>query len=221
MRFRDLASRGRFVLFAVAGLLLVLSKGASVRAAAPIVTISAAGVKIQIASAPLSETIDALSQAAGFKVTYEGSRPTARLFNAEIDTPTVAETLFRLLEGQNLNYAVVFDLSGRKVTSLMLLGPASRSGGTTGASSSAPPRPFTPPAIRRSDPAPPEDDPAEGEDAQPEPPTPPPAPSASPLPPGPQGPGGAPVIPLPPSPFAPRPLVVSPFAPRATPSPSP
>ena len=54
-------------------------------------------------SATLAETIDALARAAGFKVTYDGARPSAMLFNAEIDTPTVAQTLFRLIDGQNLN----------------------------------------------------------------------------------------------------------------------
>lgn len=35
------------------------------------------------------EAIDALARAGGFRVTYQGARPTAMLFNAEIDTRTV------------------------------------------------------------------------------------------------------------------------------------
>ena len=221
MRFRGLARRGPLILLVLAGSLFLLPLRGSARAAAPVVTISATGVKVQVASAPLSEAIDALSRVAGFKVTYEGPRPTAMLFNAEIDTPSVAETLVRLLDGQNLNYGVVFDLTGRKVTSLMVLGPASKKGGTPATSSvGSSPRPFTPPRNPRNDLPPVDDDPAEFEAPPPEPLVPEPTPSASPPLLGPQ-PDGVQTVPRPPSPFAPRSLVISPFAPRPTPTPSP
>lgn len=200
----------------------------SVRAAAPIVTISPTGVRVLVVSASLSETIDALSRAAGFKVTYEGARPSAMLFNAEIDTPTVSQTLLRLLDGQNLNYGVVFDLSGKKVTSLLILGVARKTSGAadTGPSASRP-QPFAPPRTPRNDPPLLDDDPEE-EALPPEPAVQEPSPSASPSPPGSlQGPGqGSQAPPLPRPPFIPRPLIVSPFGgspfgPRPTPSPSP
>jgi hypothetical protein len=223
MTLRGRSGRGQFVFFlAVAGSLLVFPLGGSVRAAIPVVTISAAGVRVEVASAPLTDTIDALSRAAGFKVTYEGSRPTVMLFNAEIESPTVAETLFRLLDGQNLNYGVVFDLTGRKVTSLMVLGPASKKAAATPASPDRPtPRPFTPPRNPRGELPPLDDDPAEVDDDQAEPAVPEPTPLVPSPAPGPQGSGAAPTAPLPPSPFAPRSLVVSPFAPRLAPSPTP
>ncbi len=214
MRFRGFTIRGPLIFFALGASLFVLPVRESVRAAPPVITIDATGVKVQVASAPLSETIDALSRAAGFKVTYEGPRPTAMLFNAEIGTATVAETLFRLLDGQDLNYGVVFDLTGRKVTSLMVLGPAAKKSGATATSSVAPgPRSFAPPRNPRNELPTLEEDPAELDEADPEPLEPEPTPSVVPPLPGPQ-PDEAQRVTLPPSPFAPRPLEGSPFAPR-------
>lgn len=188
---------------------------ASVRAAAPVVTLSATGAKILVASAPLSEAIDALARAAGFKVTYEGPRPSAMLFNAEIETPSVAQTLFRLIEGQNLNYAVMFDLSGKKVTSLMVLGTQSKPGATpTAPAGPSRPQPFTPPRTSRGDMNVVDDDPVETE---PEP-TPQPTPAPAPAPATPQR---TPPGPYPPSPFAPRALYANPFGTTPTPAPSP
>ncbi len=192
----------------------------TVRAATPVVSVTAAGARIQVASATLAETIDAFARAAGFKVTYDGARPSAMLFNAEVDTPTVAQTLSRLLEGQNLNYGIVFDLTGTKVTTLMIFGMAPRSGGSSGgASTPTRPQPFATPRNPRATLPPVDDDPVEevAQDATPEAtPTPAPTPSVPP-------PGGNPSTP---SPFAPRPfgrpLVPPPTPPlAAAPTPSP
>lgn len=209
-------------LVAIGALSVSWSLRDSVRAAAPIVAISPTGVRVLVVSASLSETIDALSRVAGFKVTYEGARPNAMLFNAEIDTPSVAETLFRLLDGQNLNYGVVFDLSGKRVTSLLILGVVRKTSGAADAGPASRPQPFAPPRTPRSDPPLLDDDPEE-QALPPEPTAPEPSASASPSPPGtPQGQGqGSQAPPLLRPPFAPRPLVTSPFGPRPTPSPSP
>jgi len=189
----------------------------SVHAAPPVVTLSATGAKIKVTSASLSEAIDAFSRAAGFKVTYEGGRPNAMLYNAEIDTPTVAQTLFRLIDGQNLNYAVMFDRTGKKVTTLMVLGVQPKSGATPGAPSGiARPQPFTPPRGTRNDTPVVDDDPVESEPEATPQPTPAPSPQVPPR----AGPGGQ-GAPFPPSPFAPRPPFGSPFGPRPSPSPSP
>lgn len=202
-------------LVTVAG--LVPLTGAA-RAAAPVVTITPTGARVQVSSATLTETIDALARVAGFKVTYDGARPSAMLFNAEIDTPTVALTLNRLLEGQNLNYGIVFDLTGTKVTSLMILGAGAKTAGSGGgASTPTRPQPFATPRNPRATLPPVDDDPVE--EAQPEPtpePTPTPTPLASPEP-------GTPNMT---SPFAPRPFgrpLVPPLArpPGPAPSPSP
>ena len=201
---------------ALVAVLAAMSFHQTVRAAPPVVTLRAGGAKIVVASASLSEAIDALSRAAGFKVTYEGARPAFMLYNAEIDTPSVAETLFRLIDGQNLNYAVMFDLSGRNVTSLMVFGAPPKAGGSAATTPvSTRPQPFSPPRGPRTE------MPAVDDDAvEPEPePTPAPTPSPSPSVP-PRGPAGQ-GSPFPPSPFAPRPPFGSPFGPRPSPSPSP
>ncbi len=194
--------------------------GDSVQAAPPAVTISPSSVRIQVAASPLVETIDALARAANFKVTYEGARPVAVLFGAVIDTPTVAQTLLRLLEGQNLNYAVLFDLSGKRVTSLMILGVVPKSAAASGpAAGGSRPQPFATP---RTSLPPVDDDPAEEAEETPEPePSPP---STAPA----RGPG-SPASPFPTSPFAPRSPFGAPYGPRPTapssppplPSPSP
>lgn len=186
----------------------------SVLAAPPVVTVGAAGAKITVTSATLTEAIDALARAAGFKVTYEGARPSVMLHNAEIDTPTVAQTLFRLIDGQNLNYAVRFDLSGKKVSSLMVLGIQAKTGGAPGSPAGvARPQAFTPPRGSRRDMNVVDDDPVEPEPEA----TPEPTPEPTPVIPQRGGPG----LPVPPSPFAPRPPFGGPFGPRPTPSPSP
>lgn len=205
----------------ISSLLLVLAPEQPVRAAPPSVSLSPGSVKIQVTASSVAEAIDALSRATGFKVTYEGPRPVGMIFNAEITTPSVAETLFRLLEGQNLNYGVVFDLSGTRVTSLMVLGPASKKAGIAApASSSSGSRAFAPPRNPRNDLPPVDDDPAEEAEPEAAPAAPEPTPAISPSP-SPEGSTANRTVPVPPSPFTPRPLVVSPFAPRPTPSPLP
>ena len=213
MRSHPLVPPGFGRLLALGVALLTLPFHRPVEAAAPVVTLGPAGAKIHIASSSLSEAIDALARAASFKVTYEGPRPTAMLYNAEIDTPTVAQTLFRLIDGQNLNYAVMFDLSGKKVTKLMVLGTQPKTGGAASGAVSRP-QAFTPPRSPRADMPVVEDDPLP---AEPEP-TPQPSPSPSPIPSkdGQAAPPGAPY-----SPFGPRPPFGGPFGPRPTPSPSP
>ena len=198
---------------------LALPLHGSAQAAPPVVTLSPTGAKIKVTQASLTEAIDALARAAGFKVTYEGARPNAILFNTEIDTPSVAQTLFRLIDGQNLNYAAKFDLTGKKVTSLMVLGTQSKAAGTTGSPAGATrPQPFAPPRTPRNDLPAVDDDPveaAEPEATAPSLPTPVPSSASPPR----NGPGGQ-ATPNPPSPFAPRPPFGGPFGPRPAPSPT-
>lgn len=188
----------------------------TVRAATPVVTITPAGARVRISAASLSETLDVFARAAGFKVTYDGARPSAMLFNAEVDTPTVAHTLVRLLEGQNLNYGIVFDLTGTKVTTLMIFGTATKTAAAAGgASTPTRPQPFATPRNPRATLPPVDDDPVEEPQPEPTPePTPTPTPVASPEP-------GTPNMT---SPFAPRPFgrpVVPPLARPPSPAPSP
>lgn len=219
MRSRGLVRRGLPGLVGMGLFAMTLPLNGSAQAGPPVVTVSPTGAKIKVTQASLAEAIDALAKAAGFKVTYEGARPNAVLFNTEIDTPSVAQTLFRLIDGQNLNYAAKFDLTGKNVTALMVLGTQSKAAGTTGAPAGASrPQPFAPPRAPRNDLPVVDDDPVE---AEPEPtaqplPTPAPASASPPR----NGPGGQ-ATPYPPSPFAPRPPFGSPFGPRSAPSPSP
>jgi hypothetical protein len=206
---------GRRRLTAMLSLGLALSMGVPgdlVRAAPPVVSMTPAGVKIQITSSTLTEVLDALSKSAGFKLTYEGSRPTAPLYNIEIESPTVGQAVMRLLEGQNLNYAMILDVSGRNVATLLMMGAAK---GGPGSSASGAPRdgaraqPFATPRVPRNDMPPVDDDPQEmAEEPPPPEPTPTPAPAPTPNPRGP--------APFPQSPFG-RP----PFGPRSPPPPSP
>lgn len=193
--------------------LLVMSglPNQTVHAGPPVITMTPAGVRIQAASSTLSETIDALSKAAGFKLIYDGARPAVPLFNLDIDTPNLSQTVVRLLEGQNLNYAMLMDKSGTKVTSLMILGSAPK-GVSAPASPGSTSRPgaFSPPRSPRNDLPPVDDDPADVE-PPPDPPTPTPVPAASP--------NKSQPVPL--SPFAPRSPFGNPFPPRPTPSASP
>lgn len=219
MRFRRLV-RLRVSALTVSLVTMLLPCSGVVRAAQPVVVSNASVTKITLTSASLAQTIDALARSADFKVTYEGPRPTAMLFNAEIDTPSVAETLARLLDGQNLNYGIVFDLTGKKVTLLMILGSAAKTGAATATGTTpARPQPFAAPRSPRNDLPPVDDDPAEAT-VEPEPaPAPTPTPVASPTVPA----RGGPVSPFqPPSPFAPRPFGVPPgMPPRPSPTPLP
>lgn len=196
-------------------LVTLLSLEGSVRAATPVVTVTAKGARIQVQAATVAECIDALSRAAGFKVTYEGARPMTMLFNAEIDTPSVAETLNLLLDGQNLNYGVVFDLTGLKVTALAIYGAPPKTSGSSGSGAAGTrPQAFSPPRNTRT--APVDEPPVEEPPQEPTPePTPTPNPAGSPA-----------VSPVPPSPFGPRPPfgrplgVPFPTPPPPTPKPS-
>jgi hypothetical protein len=198
--------------------MMVLPPGSSVHAAPPVVVSNPGLTRIAVSSGALSDAIDALARAANFKVTYEGPRPMALLFNTEIETPTVAQTLTRLLDGQGLNYAMVFDLTGKRVTLLLVLGPAPKAGGgTVGApGGAARPQPFAPPRGVRSDLPAVEDDPADLPEENPQPQ---PSPSPTPAPTGPRGPGAPPSPFRPPYTFAPRPLGLPPG--QAQPSPTP
>jgi hypothetical protein len=179
----------------------------------PAIDLSGGRARVRIKASQLSEAIDALARAAGFKVTYDGARPSAMLYNAEIDTATVPQTLFRLLEGQNVNYGVVFDKTGQRVTTLLIVGVAAKSAG----GSSGRPQSFPTPRASRVELPPVDDDPVEPI-AEPEPspevsPSPNPSPAQGPRPYGPPG------SPFPPSPFGPRPPGFNPPRPSPTPSP--
>lgn len=229
MKLRGFWGRRRFLPGGPFAFALMLPMAGSVRADLPLVTLGPDSVKIQAAAASLTEIIDALARAASFQVSYEGPRPSAMLFNAEIESPSIPRALFRLLDGQNLNFAVVLDPSGGKVASVMILGvaPKGRVAATSGSTNPEPqafPTPLRSRRPARGNPAPVEEEVPENEEtveqeepagrAEPaEPTAPPPAVPAD------VG------MPAPPSPFAPRSPFGSPFGPpfgpRPLPSPKP
>ncbi len=199
-----LRGRGRLGLIAIGTCFLVVRGDHPVIAGPPEVTIGAEGVKVRSASSSLTETIDALARAGKLKVSYSGARPSAMLYDLDIESPSISQALFRVLDGQNVDYGVVFDASGQTIASLVILGTPAKAGGGNPAARSQPAAAPLPPV---------DDDPAVNEEvpATPEPePEPPPPPAATPA-----------RQPPPVSPFAPRPLVVSPCGPRSEPSPSP
>lgn len=186
----------------------------AVQAAPPQVTVDLTGTRIRIVSATLAEVIDSLARAAGFKVTYESSRPGAMLFNVDIEAPNVAQALARVLEGQNLNHGVVFDITGATVTSLLIMGTPPRSGASPPPASAGRPHAFPtpPPQAQRDQPLP---EGAQGEmpEAADEP-QPTPAPTPLPTP-------GLTQSPFRPRPNFPRPFSPQPFGPPPSPSASP
>ena len=195
-----------------------------VHAGPPVITLGPDRVWVKVAEASLFDTIDALARTAGFAVTYEGGRPARMLYAAEIEAATVPQALVKMLEGQNINYAMVLDLSGRRVTSLMILGAPKST--VLGAGSGNPPgtrsQPFAPPRQPRVE-LPPVDDevvPAPEEEASPEP-----VPPRAPVPAGPTS-VQPPVAATPNpgfriSPFGPRPPYLPAFGPSPKPRPSP
>jgi hypothetical protein len=142
----------RFLVAAiVASSMVIRSVGAFAQSSVPVVTVGPGLARIDVTASSLGDAIDALARAASFKVTYEGARPTAMLYKTQIDTPSVSRTLFRLLEGQNLNYGLVMDATGQHVTTLIVLGVASRSGTDPfGGSSGGRPQPFATPRPPRN-----------------------------------------------------------------------
>jgi hypothetical protein len=201
---------GRRLVVAVSGALFMLfrSLGAFAQSSAPVVTLGPGLARIDVTASSLGDAIDALARAGSFKVTYEGGRPTAMLYKTQIDTPSVSRTLVRLLEGQNLNYGMVMDPTGQQVTTLIILGLASRSAAAPNSGSSGSrSQPFATPRPPRN-PVPE----APQEVAEPEPPAvAEPAPSPTPVE----------IRPVAPPSMGPRMPFGRPFGPRPSPSPTP
>lgn len=102
---------------------------------------TAAGrVDVHVSAAPLSEILDRLSRQTGMKVVYEGALP-RQLVTATLDGRTPAEAVLAVLEGLGLNYAVVMDVSGQHIDTLLLAGAAAP---TTASAQAVPARPAAP-----------------------------------------------------------------------------
>lgn len=133
-------------------------------------------------SAPVSEVLDRIARQTGMKIVYDGAPPRS-LVSVTIQGRSPVETIYGLLEGLGLNYALRTDLGGSKVDTLLLL--AGSSGGPARPATNTPARP---PIAAVPEPDEPDDDeaapaPAEAEVPAGQAPAPPPnIPGAAPQP---------------------------------------
>ena len=79
---------------------------------------------VTAAGAPVSEVLDGLARKTRMKVIYEGGTPRT-LVTVELRGRTPAEAVLGVLEGLGLNYALVLDVSGTEVETLMIVGTGS------------------------------------------------------------------------------------------------
>ena len=78
-------------------------------------------VSVRARAVPLSEVLDLLALRTGMKVTYEGNRPSARV-SLDLNHLTVEQMVFRVLEGQGVDYVAQSDPAGRTVETLLVSG---------------------------------------------------------------------------------------------------
>lgn len=180
------------------------------------VTVTGDRLDVTAAQAPVSEVLDGLARKTRMKVVYEGPVPRTPV-TLELRGRTPAQAVLDVLEGLGLSYALVLDVSGTEVETLMIVGTGAltASAGPVRPARSAQREP--PPPKATEDPPMESEDPPEVEASAPEVPHDIPKVDeiAKPTPAG-MGPRNpAPGMPFPGSPFAPGPL------PLVMPSPSP
>jgi hypothetical protein len=135
---------------AVAALLLV----GVVPPASAEVAVRVAGERVDVRAnaAPLADVLDDLAGKTGMEIVYEGSPPRQPV-TLTLEGRTPAEAVLGILDGQGLNYALIADVTGTRVQTLMLAGPAGT--GTISGSGAQAPRPrgrrpiMAPPAATR------------------------------------------------------------------------
>jgi hypothetical protein len=108
---------------------------------------AASHVELTARSAPLAEVLDRLGRQIGMKVVYEGASP-RQLVTLSLQGRSAPETVLALLEGQGLNFALVSDLTGTRVETLLVSGVAPSSGPSTPAATGGRSTPTT--AFRRN-----------------------------------------------------------------------
>src|SRR5688572_17794553 len=87
------------------------------------VEVTATGDRLDVtaAQAPVSEVLDGLARKTRMKVVYEGPVPRTPV-TVELRGRTPAQAVLGVLEGLGLNYALVLDVSGTQVETLMIVG---------------------------------------------------------------------------------------------------
>ena len=101
-------------------------------------------IDLTATAAPLTEVLDRLGRQVGLKVQYEGPAP-RQLVTLSVHDRTPAEAVLSVLEGQGVNFALVWDETGTRLQTLVIAGSA---GVSTAAS--APARAVPEPAPRRT-----------------------------------------------------------------------
>jgi hypothetical protein len=101
-------------------------------------------IDLTATAAPLTEVLDRLGRQVGLKVQYEGPAP-RQLVTLSLRDRTPAEAVLSVLEGQGVNFALVWDETGTRLQTLVIAGSA---GVSTAAS--APARTAPEPAPRRT-----------------------------------------------------------------------
>ena len=101
------------------------------------VEITAAGDRLDVLASgvPVADVLAGLARRTRMKVVYEGAVPRAPV-TVDLRGRTPAEAVLGVLEGLGLDYALVMDLSGTEVETLMIVGAGARPS-TAGASGSA------------------------------------------------------------------------------------
>jgi hypothetical protein len=122
------------------GACAAVALAATASATPPVVSVKPGSVRIDVESSSVFEALEALGRAAGFKVTVEGSRPLRPIHRATIHARTPAQAVVRLLDGQNLNYGLLYG-ADRRISSVVVLGavPPTPTAGGSPAGGSAPP----------------------------------------------------------------------------------
>jgi hypothetical protein len=101
-------------------------------------------IDLTATAAPLTEVLDRLGRQVGLKVQYDGPAP-RQLVTLSVHDRTPAEAVLSVLEGQGVNFALVWDETGTRLQTLVIAGSA---GVSTAAV--APARAAPEPAPRRS-----------------------------------------------------------------------
>jgi hypothetical protein len=107
---------GRLPMAAALALLLSTPLQAGVE-----VTATGGRLDVTAAQAPVSEVLDGLARKTRMKVVYEGPVPRTPV-TVQLRGRTPAQAVLGVLEGLGLNYALVLDVSGTEVETLMIVG---------------------------------------------------------------------------------------------------
>lgn len=107
---------GRFPMAAALALVLSTPLRAGVE-----VTATGDRLDVTAAQAPVSEVLDGLARKTRMKVVYDGPVPRTPV-TVELRGRTPAQAVLGVLEGLGLNYALVLDVSGTEVETLMIMG---------------------------------------------------------------------------------------------------